>query len=117
MKNNYADCDAQPRFATAATASGTDAVVTLPADPDQFFVIDWISWSYAGAPTNGSLRVQIGGVTVWQVDITVGGPGHLEFDRPLYTNTRAQGQPARGEAVEVRLFNGGVANKVNVRYR
>lgn len=109
MRNNYADNDAQPNFLTDAEASGTAAVVTIPANADEFWAIDWITWSYAGTPTNGNLQVSIGGVVVWQVDITVGGPGHIEFKRPLYG--------AKNQAVVVTLANGGVANKVNVRYR
>jgi hypothetical protein len=109
MKNNYADNDAQPRFATDAEASGTAAVVTIPANTEEFWAIDWISWSYGGDPTGGNLQVSIGGTVVWQVDITIGGPGHIEFDKALYG--------LKNQAVVVTLANGGVANKVNVRYR
>lgn len=110
MKIDYAEPDATPYLATAATASGTNAVVTLAADHDQFWVIDWISWSYGGPPTGGKLEVSIGGVIVFQIDITAGGPGHVDFSRPLYI-------PALNRAVVVTLTNGTVANKLNVRYR
>ena len=117
MRNNYADGDVQARFAKDAEASGTAAVVTIPADANNFWAIDWISWSYSDDPTNGQLTVSIGGTVVWQVDITVGGPGHIEFERPLYTNNRDGGQPKKNEEVVVTLADGSVANKVNVRYR
>lgn len=109
MKNNYADLDVQPKFVTDAEASGTAAVVTIAADNEEFWAIDWISWSYGGDPTSGNLQVSIGGVVVWQIDITVGGPGHIEFEKPIYG--------LKNQAVVVTLANGGVANKVNVRYR
>jgi hypothetical protein len=110
MFNDYAELDANAYLATAATASGTNAEVAIAADPLQFWVIDWITWSYGGNPTNGRLEVLINGTVVWQIDITVGGPGHIEFQKPLYRGVK-------GQAVTVRLNNGGVANKLNVRYR
>lgn len=109
MRNNFADPAAEPQFSTAAQASGTEAVITIPANADQFWCLDWISWSYGGTPTNGNLQVSIGGVVVWQIDITVGGPGHIYFKPGLYGR--------KNQAVVVTLANGGVANKVNVRYR
>jgi hypothetical protein len=109
MRSNFADNDAQPIFATDAEASGTDAVVTIPASADEFWAIDWITWSYDDVPTGGNLQVSIGGVVVWQVDITAGGPGHIEFEKALYG--------LKNQAVVVTLADGSVANKVNVRYR
>ena len=117
MKNNYADQDALAIFDTDSQASGTDAEITIAADADEFHCIDWISWSYAGTPTNGNLSVSIDGSVVWTVDITVGGPGHIEFERPLYTNNRQGAEPKRNEEVVITLADGSVANKVNVRYR
>lgn len=110
MKVDYAEPDATPYLATAATASGTNAVVTIAADANQFWVIDWISWSYGGTPTGGKLGVTIGGVLVYQIDITASGHGHVDFVRPLHI-------PILNRAVVVTLTNGTVANKVNVRYR
>lgn len=110
MRNNYADKDATPSFDNDAQPSGTPAVVTVAADAEQFWVLDWISWSYDSTPTSGNLKVEIGGTTVWQVDITSGGPGHIEFDKPLYV-------PTKNQSLVVTLADGTVANKVNIRYR
>jgi hypothetical protein len=109
MKNNYADNDAQPKFARATAAAGLDAVVTIAANAVEFWVIDWITWSYSNVPTAGKLTVTIGGTVVWEVDVTVGGPGHVEFTGALYG--------AKNQAVVVTLANGAVTQKVNVRYR
>ena len=110
MRNNYGDLDAQPTLKTAAEASGTDAVITIAAEETQFWAIDWISWSYGDYPTDGNLEVKIDGVVVWQVDITSGGPGHLEFMKPLYVQNL-------NTSVVITLSDGGTSNKVNVRYR
>lgn len=110
MKVDFAEPDATPYVATAATASGTNAVITVAASADDFWVIDWISWSYDGTPIGGGLTVTIGGVTVYQLDITAAGPGHIEFVRGLHI-------PILNRAVVVALLNGTTANKVNIRYR
>lgn len=109
MKNNYADLEVQPKFARNAQSAGTDAVVTIAADANEFWAIDWISWSYSADPVGGRLTVTIGGTVVWEVDITVGGPGHIEFLKPLYGSKNA--------AVVITLKDGSATNKVNVRYR
>lgn len=109
MRNNFADNEAQPKLARATTASGTAAVVTIAAKADEFWVIDWITWSYDDDPVGGRLTVEIGGVLVWDIDITVGGPGHIEFTGALYGS--------KNQAVVVTLANGGAAQKVNLRYR
>lgn len=109
MKNNYADLDSQPQFGSDAESSGTDAIVTVAADANEFWVLDWISWSYGGTPSGGNLKVEIDGTIVWQVDITNGGPGHIEFEKPIYGE--------KNKELKVTLADGGVANKVNIRYR
>ena len=119
MRNNYADNDALAKFEDTQTASGAGAaIVEIAASEDEFWCIDWISWSYDADPTAGSLKIEIGGTTVWWIDITSGGPGHIEFVRPIYTELRRDGgQPKLNEIVKVTLADGTVANKVNVRYR
>lgn len=107
MKNNYADCDAQPTFESAT--GGGEVSITIADDPLQFWCIDWISWSYDDTPAGGKLTVEAGGAVLWEVDITVGGPGHLEFYRGLY------GLP--GEEVVITLADAGVSGSLNVRYR
>jgi hypothetical protein len=50
MRNNYADQDAAPVFASANHAS-SPVTITVDADPDQFHVLDWIHFS--SRSTNG----------------------------------------------------------------
>lgn len=107
MKNNYADCDAQPTFESAT--GGGEVKITIADDPLQFWCIDWISWSYDDTPSGGKLTVEAGGVTIWEVDITTGGPGHLEFYRGLYGK--------QGDEVVITLSDGGAGAALNVRYR
>jgi len=110
ISSNIDQCGA-PKFATNAAASGTDAVVTIAADPNEFWVLDWVSWSYGDGlvAADGNLTISIGGVVVWQVDITTAGPGHIEFEKPIYG--------AKNQAVVITLADGTAKNKVNVRYR
>lgn len=109
MRHNLVD-DAQPRLATTTAASGADAVITIAADANQFWVLDWIGYSYATTPTNGKLTIAIGGVTVYAVDITAAGPSHIDFHHPLY-------QEVLGRTMVITLTNGGGAKNLNVRYR
>lgn len=110
MRQNFVDLSAEPSFATASAAAGSNAVITVSADADQFWAIDWISWSFDAEPTDGNLKVEIGGVTVWQVDITAAGPGHIEFCKPLYKGVA-------GQAAVVTLSGTDADKKLNVRYR
>lgn len=102
------DYNARAKFVTATGAAAV--VLTLAADPAEFWVIDWVTWSYAGDPAAGHLQIEIDGVVVWQIDITSGGPGHLEFECPIYA-------PVKGKALVVTLADGGIAGSLNVRYR
>ena len=110
ISSNIDQCGA-PKFATASEASGDDTVLTIAADAGEFWVIDWVSWSYGSGlvAADGNLTISIGGTVVWQADITVSGPGHIEFTKPIYG--------AKGEAVVITLSDGTTAGKLNVRYR
>lgn len=112
---NYADVHAQPQFASKLDASANAAAsVTIAADPDQFWVLDWIAWSYDGTPS-GSLTVSIGGTVVFEVDVITGGQGLLRFDGAEIYNA-AQ---TKNEALVVTLAAGGsgVIGKLQIRYR
>lgn len=117
MRNNYADKDALATHLTG-TASSADVTLTIAASEDEFWVIDWITWSYQSDPTAGALSVTIGGTLVYQIDIKVGGPAHIDFtEGPLYTKVRTSSGPKKNEAVVITLDNGAVVGKLNVRYR
>lgn len=99
------------------TGENADAVVTIAADPEEFWVIDRIDVSYgeAGTLAGGRITVEIGGVTYLDVDIV--DLGWRDFD---YSNSPIY-NPAytKNEALVVTLYAGGVnvVGKVNVRYR
>ena len=116
MHSNFADLHAQPRFEKKLDAAGNAAcTLTVAADPDNFWVLDWIAWSYSGDPTGGKCTVSIGGVNVFEVDVTSGGPGLLHFDQhELYNASQT-----KNEALQVTLAAGGgsVVGKLQIRYR
>ena len=66
-------------------ASNTAAVVTKAAPGAGLFnVIGGVYWSYDGAPTGGSLKIEdVSGTIVLEVDITADGPGFLPFSPPI----------------------------------
>lgn len=116
MHSNYADLHAQPRFETKLDASADAAAsITVAADPDNFWVLDWVAWSYSGDPTGGKCTVTIGGATVFEVDVTSGGPGLLNFDKhELYNQLQTKNQPL---VVTLAAGGGSVVGKLQIRYR
>ena len=42
-------------------------------------VIEGIQWSYSADPIGGNLKVESLGSIIWEVDITVAGPGFIPF--------------------------------------
>lgn len=91
-----------------AAATGTKA-----ADEDNFWVVDWISFSYEGGTPAGNLKVTVGGTTVWEVDIETDGHGHIEFTQPLVGST------TKNQALAVVLGAGGsgITGKVQAGIR
>jgi hypothetical protein len=115
MRQNYADPEATARFAGKFdAAANTNAVITVAASPNEFWVIDAIGWSYSAAPTNGRLVASIGGVTLIDIDIIAGGPGLIELRKPFYKTDET-----RNEALVITLHagSGSVVGKVYCRYR
>lgn len=62
-----------------APAANNPAIVTYAAQVNLAHSIDAIMWSYDGTPTGGRLTVTDGGTTVFDVEITSGGPGFFNF--------------------------------------
>lgn len=115
MRRNFDDnFDAFPTLASKLDAAGNAAAaITVAAETENYWVLDFISWSYSAAPTGGKLTVTINAVSVYEVDITAAGPGVIDFaHHPLYTGVKNQ-------ALVVTLAAGGgtVVGKVNIRYR
>ena len=62
---------------TKLNAAANAAAVITVTDPRS---VDWIVWSYDDAPTDGKLTMAFGETTIFEVDITAGGPGELLLD-------------------------------------
>ena len=105
------DGSAESFLAHSTGAGGSDLVITVPADPDQFWVVDWIMVSYAAAPTAGKVTVSINGVEYINHHITAGGLTLVDLNCPLVPNECASG------ALVVTLANGAQAKAITVRYR
>lgn len=59
-------------------AANTAAALTFAAVAGQKHHLVYVAWSYSAAPTGGKLTVEDGvGTTVFEVDVTAGGPGSL----------------------------------------
>lgn len=115
MRQNYADPEATARFAGIFNAAANaNAVVTVAADVNEFWLIDAIGWSYSGAPTGGRLVAAIGGVTLIDIDVLVGGPGLLEFNKPFYKTAETKNEPL---VITLHAGGGSVIGKVYCRYR
>ena len=84
MRINFADRDAQPTILYDTEAAGDAVVITVSASADQFWVLDWIAWSYDVEPVGGGITVTYGGSTIFSVDIAHPGPGILQFRDQLY---------------------------------
>ena len=95
-------------------AANAAATITIALNAEQFWVLDWLTWSYSEVPVGGRLTVAIGSVTYVDIDITGAGPGPLRLDPPLYN-------PAftKGEAMVITLAAGGgtCVGKLSARYR
>ena len=87
-------------------AANTAATITLAAPTSGNRRINQIAWSYDGDPTGGRLSITDGGSTVFDLDITKGGPGYLPH--PI--------QITDGAAMVITLAAGGdgITGKLNV---
>jgi hypothetical protein len=99
--------EAAADYATAAAA--TAVVVTYAAAVALRHVITGVSVSYSAAPTGGKLTITDAGVTIFEVDILLGGPTTIHFFTP-------KKQAAVNTALVVTLASGAgaVVGKVNV---
>ena len=116
MHSNFADLHAQPKFKTdLEKGANLQCVCSQGADADNFWVLDYVAWSYSGDPTNGKCTVKIGGTTVFEVDVTSGGPGLLNFEQhELYNAAQTKNQAL---VVELAAGGGSVVGKLQIRYR
>ena len=75
---------------THSPAANTAAVITKNAVAGQSHHITGVAWSYDDDPTGGNLNITDGGASVFQIDITKGGPGFIPFDAPVEFATNSQ---------------------------
>jgi hypothetical protein len=63
------------------SSAGEDGVVTVaaPATAGEANQFSGIVWSYSADPTGGRIVITDGGTTVFDIDITTGGPGFIWF--------------------------------------
>jgi hypothetical protein len=94
------------------TASGSNSVITLNAVANEYNVLDWVTWSYATAPTSGGLTIvdSTNNTTLLAADITASGPGQLVF------GDRGMVAPISTE-VTITLLDGTAAKKLTVQKR
>lgn len=98
-----------PRTVHHAPAGNTDAVCTIAAAVDEFWVIKRIIFSYDAAPAAGSaIVISYGGAEVVRYYVTASGPGELQPDEfcnvDLATGTFGH---KLNQACEVRLLAAG----------
>jgi hypothetical protein len=90
-------------------AANTAAVITYTADAARQHVVSGLAWSYSGAPTGGSLKIEDGaGNTVFAVGVTAAGPGTILFPIPK------AGTVNRALVVTLAAGGAGVTGKVSV---
>ena len=70
-----------PRTVHHVPAGNTDAVCSIAADPEHYWVIKRIIFSYDAAPAAGSaIVISYGGVEKVRYYVTASGPGELQPD-------------------------------------
>lgn len=89
------------------------AVFTKNADPDEFWCVGRVDWSYSGVPSGGKLTVAYAATPLLEIDIVYAGCGHIDFTFPDYLHNGF----AENEELTVTLADGGsTTQKITVRY-
>lgn len=114
MRHNLIDQDASPIIVTATGAAGAATTINIVANPDQFWALDWLAYSYSATPSGGGLTITIAGTTVFDLSIPAAGEGFISFDAALYREVAGRNAP-----MVITLAGGGgaVVGKLNIRYR
>ena len=89
------------------SAVNAENTLVLPAQADK---IQWIHFSYSDNPTGGKLTVKSGETQIYEVDITTGGPGPLNFEPGLEARDGAT------MTIVMAAGGAGIVSKINVRY-
>lgn len=89
-------------------AANTAAVVTVAAVSGKTTAVHGVQWSYSTSPTGGKLTITSNSVSLWEVDITAGGPGGFNFCLP--------GTPSQNVVITLASGTGACVGKLNVQY-
>lgn len=93
---------------THLPAANTAAVVTVTAVTGKTITLHGVQWSYSTSPTGGKLTIASNSVTLWEGEITAGGPGGFNFCLP---GTRGQNM-----VITLASGTGACVGKINVQY-
>ena len=108
-------------FTNDPGSDNADAVVTISNTEGNKIVIEGIQWSYSADPIGGNLKVESLGSIIWEVDITVAGPGFIPFPIIEDFRKRIQGglKGTSDEELVITLVGAGasVRSKVNCQTR
>ena len=104
MKINQVDTRARPKITSKTGAAGGLVSIVIPAQEDEFPVLDWIACSYSVAG-GGRLTVTIDGVVFLDLDITADGPYLFNPHQPLYDEEETKN-------VEMEITLSGVATSI-----
>jgi len=74
---------------TATAAADTAVAITYAATASVAHKFRKLVWSYSEDPTGGALTITDGGTTVFQINITAGGPGFIPLDDMKFTSNSA----------------------------
>jgi hypothetical protein len=99
---------ARPVAANNTPAANTAAVVTVAAVAGKTITLHGCQWSYSVSPTGGRLTVTSNGVSLFDVDVTSGGPGGFNFCIP--------GTHDQNLVVTLASGTGTCVGKLNVQY-
>jgi len=89
-----------------SAAANTQVDLAYAAVPGHNNCLGGVAWSYDGNPTDGRLWITVGAATVFDLDVTQGGPGFIPFSPPL----ESQGELV----VHLAAAGAGVVGKLSV---
>lgn len=102
--------EAHQKYATAQSAPGGAAVITLTGVADVVHILNQLWFSYSADPTGGGLTITIDGVTFLDHDITKGGPGPLPLER------MNDGKTGSDVVITLKAGGGSIVGKLSVQY-
>jgi len=98
-----------PNRVTSGTNADGVLTKSAPGSGLRYAFGGMITWSYSGTPTGGRIVLTVGGVTLYDFDITASGPGFMPL--PIHKG-------GDNEAVVLTIYAGGsgVVGKAGLSY-